>query len=272
MIQTYINYMTQVRAMSPRTCEEYEKELRAWARWASPRGLRWSTTTREDIENHVRTLTARGLKPATIKKRVTALRGLYAYMEHRHMIEQNPARYIQTPRILDTLPTTTDVRKVDEYLNATPIDAADIDVKLATALMLEAGLRLDETIRLERGDIDTTQRAIRVKGKGGKERITFYGQRTAKLLYENRRWRQGRILDIELGTTLRWAMYKYAGKYAKRIHPHELRHTFACEKLNAGMSLKTLSQLMGHASTATTERYARMSIETLKREYNQTNI
>lgn len=272
MIQEFINYQKQVRGLSSRTCEEYEKELRAFAIWARPQGMRWSSVTKQDIDKHTAAMTESGHKPSTIKKRVTALRSIYNYMMHEGMINESPARWCQTPRLAENLPKSADMAKIDEYLESEAKTAAQKEMHIAVALMVETGVRLSELMNMQTGDFDKRQKCIKVKGKGSRERIVFYGKRSSQALNMYKKGHQGKIIETMTDVTLRWTMYKELGKYCKRIHPHQLRHTFATEMLNNGMNLKTLSVLMGHKNITTTEIYAKANASRLAKEYKQINL
>lgn len=269
MITKFIEYEKQVRALSPRTCEEYEKELRAFAAWARPQGLRWSTISKHDIDAHVCELHERKLMPRTIRRRITAIRSFYRWMRNEGYLETNPAQYCQSPKPAYRLPQSANVDDIDKYLQSPAMNVVDATTHCAVAIMLETGMRLSELLNLHTEDFTKSNHSIRITGKGNKERIVYYSQRTANALNTYKRDAHGAIFAGITDVAMRFAIYRYCGQYAKRIHPHMLRHTFAMTMLNNGMDIKTLAQLLGHASTTATEIYARATQPRVKSMYNK---
>lgn len=265
MINEFLTYQKNNKGLSPETIEGYEKDLRSWVRFASPRQLRWSTTRQEDIEQYVISERARGMKPRTIKRRVETLRLIYKWAMHRGMMESNPAQYVQTPKTGDELPKAADIEALESYLDKEPTSRTSLIIHIMTALIMETGMRLGEVMQLEGRDIDLGNQEIRVKGKGNKQRIVYYGERTkhyATILTST----QGQIFR-ETAMTYRFMMYNEL----PGVHPHAIRHAFAMAQLNKGMRLSTLSALMGHKHTSTTEIYARVTNNTMRQEYRQLN-
>ena len=269
MITTYINYIKDVRGLSPRTCEEYDKELRAFAAWARPLGLRWSTISKQDIDAHTAMLHARGLEPSTIRRRITAIRCFYRWLRNEGVLSENPAQYAQSPKMAHKLPKAANIEDIDAYLHTPAKSTEDADMHCAVAIMLETGIRLSELLNMKTEDFMSNGHAIRVTGKGSKERLVYYGQRTATALNAYMRNASGYLFGKYTDIGFRYAMYRTAGERIKRLHPHQLRHTFAMTMLNNGMDIKTLAQLLGHASTTATEIYARATQPRVESMYNK---
>ena len=268
MITTFINYQSQVRGLSPRTCEEYQKNLRYFTLWARPRGLRWSTRWKSDIDCWTADMRTSGLDASTIKTRISTLRTFYDWLVHEGKLEMNPARYCQTPKKEERLPREANPEMVEAWLAKPATTRDERYVHMLTAIIFETGLRISEAMAIKKSDF---QRAgIIVRGKGGRERIVFYGHRTIESL----RAYAPAGNDIFAGWTqeaLRWAMYRTLGTSIEGIHPHQLRHTFAMESLNNGMSLNEVGQLLGHKHLSTTQIYARATTKTLQEHYYQTH-
>lgn len=266
MIAEYIQYLEQVRGLSPRTCEEYRKNLGYFVSWAGNRQLRWSTIEQQHIEEYVIQLHTEGIEAATIKQRVSTLRSLFRWMQHRNMRKDNPARMVATPKLADRLPTGIDAELVGAWIDKPAMTLEEGAVKMLTAIILETGCRLNEALGIKRHDF--ADGGILIRGKGGKERLVFYGKRTMESirkycpqcehLFEG--W-----TDIEM----RYAMYRTLGREVKGIHPHQLRHAFAMTLLSKGMPIDEVSQLLGHKYITTTQRYTRATMPTIQHHYNQ---
>lgn len=269
MIQEFLTYQRDIKGLAAQTVEGYEKELRHFIRYAQKKGLRWSSITRQDIDAYTASEGARGMKPRTIRRRVEVLRLLFTWAIHKGILTENPAQYSQTPKIRESLPKAADGEAIRRYLGTPMLTAEDLQTHFMVALMLETGMRFGEVLKLEGRDIDREQRTIRVTGKGAKERLVFYGKETEALLqhYVNVEER----LTYGTERECRYMIYRHAGRFCPRIHPHAIRHTFATEQLAKGMKLKTLSTLLGHTNIATTEIYAKATAEVLATEYKSLN-
>lgn len=263
MITEFLNYQQTNKGLSNESIKGYEKELRAFLRYARPLGLRWSTITAADIDNYVISETTRGMKPRTVQKRVEVLRLLFAWACHRGMLTENPAQYTQTPKKAQDLPKAANKEQVEKFLSKEPTSREMLIVHAIVAMIYETGARIGEVAKLRGEDIDTNDQSIRLHGKGAYERIVYYGDRF-KAYANMMSLRKGVIFDMS-EVAMRYAMYKYL----PGIHPHAIRHLFACNLVNAGMDLKTLGVLMGHKYVQTTEIYARMSNAHIRALYNQ---
>lgn len=267
MIQTFINYQEQVRGLSPRTCTEYQKNLRYFVQFAKERGYRWSTITKGSIDCWTAQMTIDDIEPATIRQRISTLRTFFDWLVHEGKLPANPARYCQTPKLSVRLPQDVDKEAVERWLEKPARTHEERYIHMLTAVIIETGLRLSEALAIKRSDFQ--KQGIIVRGKGGRERIVFYGHRTIEVL---RAYAPvgNEIFPGISADAARWAMYRTLGREVANVHPHALRHTFAMERLNNGMALNEVSQLLGHKQITTTQIYASAATNTLHEHYNQT--
>lgn len=271
MIKEFLEYQQKVKNLSARTISEYGKELRVFVGWAQNEGLRWSTLTKEDVDAFIMNQHDEGMKPATIKKRVTVVRNLLQWAVREKLLTENVAKYCQSPKNVQALPKTADVAKLDEYLSTPVKTPQSARIHLLVALMMETGLRLSEVLNLKWSDLEGGVRTVRVLGKGGKERITFYGDRTQKA-FETADLRCEHVVEFTSERQCRRELTNEVGDYVEGIHPHMLRHTFATAMINKGANLKDIGTLMGHAHTTTTEIYTRVAVPRLKFSYEHYHI
>lgn len=267
MITKFINYQKQVRGLSPQTCQEYEKNLGYFVQWASPRGLRWSTTWKSDIDAWTAEMNANGISAATIKQRISTLRTFYDWLVHEGKLQANPARYAQTPKAVEKLPREADMEAIDKWLSEPARTEEERTIHMLTAIITETGVRISEALEIKKSDFQKC--GILINGKGKRERIVFYGRRTMEQIRAYAP--QGdRLFEGWTQEAARWAMYRTLGTVVKGVHPHMLRHTFAMEALNNGMAINEVSQLLGHKHITTTQIYARAATATLQKHYEQT--
>lgn len=262
MIQEYINYLQHNKGYSVQTCTEYRKDLEKFVKWlrGSTQIERWGMVTKDVIDTWVWDMSVNDMSPCTIKRRVSALRGLYQYAWVKGLCQDNPAKYVSTPKKGHRLPKTADVDKLWQAIRNT---ATEAETKLALAIMAETGVRLGELLEMRVNDVNLGERSIVVRGKGNKERKVYYGDMTAELI--------GCCVVIGGGLLISSSAreLRYKVHAATGSSPHNIRHTWATVMLNNGCPLESISKLMGHASVKTTEIYAEVATATLAADYNK---
>lgn len=272
MIQEFLDYQKSVRGLSENTLRAYKSDLADFVAFAKEKTLRWSTLTEQNIDEWLTEMAHHGVTARTRNRRLSALRSLLTWAHHKGMLSENAARYCQSAKTDKQLPQTIDTAAIDKFLRERTPSVKSNVVALMVSIMLEAGLRLQEVIDLQAQDIDTEAHSIRVKGKGGKERIVFYGERTAKELETILPAPKGRIFPTWNTRTYRRDITAQLYTFTGPMHPHMLRHTYATQLLNNGMPMETLSTLMGHSKIETTQIYAKVATETAKAQYEQFKI
>ncbi|UUX51322.1 tyrosine-type recombinase/integrase [Nisaea acidiphila] len=235
---------------------------------------------------------ARGLKPATAKRRFAALKVLFAYFERLEVIEDNPFHRFQLAlRLGRRLPRNLSKGELGELTAGIMVSAAGraqsgeahkrSTVDLAIRLILVTGIRVGELCAIQITDIDLEDASIRIRGKGNRERRVFLvGEEICDGVASYLRARAARPLAREHTVFLvnarggpaapgyiRTLLKEKAAALGlpRRITPHMLRHTAATEYLEKGVDIRYVQRLLGHASIATTEIYAAATDEGLRR-------
>lgn len=263
MITSFENYLRINRGLSEHTIKAYSEALRNFARYinASHPGTTWSTVTKQQIDAYVVEMVAEEYTPASIKQHVSALRTFFKTCMAMGANIQNPARYVSTPRLQEQLPKAIETEAIAKALADS---STNPQAKAAIAIIFETGLRLQELLDLRREDIDASSMSIKVRGKGNKMRTVYYGQLTRQY---GRAWRG----EQHSQRSVRHMIYKALKPYSKAemISPHAIRHTYASQLLNNGMSIEAISKLLGHEHIETTEVYAKMANTKAKELYIQ---
>jgi integrase/recombinase XerD len=258
---------------APRTVDAYRRDLARLAEFldASP-----ARATTDDIERFLAGLRADGLSPATIARRVAAIRAFFRHQQLLGARADNPAAELDPPRRRRTLPRTLspgEAERLVEAANGTqPRDLRD---RALAELLYGAGLRVSEAVSLEKGGVALDDRLVRCIGKGDKERIVPIGRRAAEALrrylargrpHLDRRHRPELFLNARGGPLTRAGAFlilrrlaEKAGLEPARIHPHLLRHSFATHLLEGGADLRSVQEMLGHADLSTTELYTHVS-------------
>jgi integrase/recombinase XerD len=258
---------------APKTVDAYRRDLAAVGAWLD-RPLTQATT--EQLEQYLAELRAAGLAPATISRRVSAIRSFFRHQALLGVRTDNPAAELELPRRRRTLPRTLSPAEAERLVEAangtTPRALRD---RALLELLYGAGLRVSEAVGLDKSGVDLDARLVRCIGKGSKERIVPIGRQATQALrrylsrgrpYLDSRHRPELFLNAKGGGLTRAGAFLIlrrlaatAGLEPERVHPHLLRHSFATHLLEGGADLRSVQEMLGHADLATTELYTHVS-------------
>ncbi len=258
---------------APRTVDAYRRDL---ARLRDFLGKPVAHASVEDLERYGAALRAEGLSPATIARRFASTRSFFAHLQLMGARAENPAAEVGLPRRVRRLPRTLSQGEVERLIEAARgVDPRSLRDRALTELLYGGGLRVSEAVELERGAVDLEGRAVRVLGKGGRERVVPIGRAAVTSLrrylargrpYLDRRHRPELFLNARGGPLTRSGAFlilrrlaAVAGLDPERVHPHLLRHSFATHLLEGGADLRSVQEMLGHADLGTTELYTHVS-------------
>ena len=257
--------------LSEATRRAYRADLRDFAAWLGDRGLGLADVDVRVLAEYTGELgrARRGLAPATIARRLSAVRSLV-----RHAL--GPARVPDAPlaprrgRRLPETPKLEDIeRAVDGVAGRDPLELRNAAL---LELVYSSGLRSAEAVGLDLGDVDLDREQLHVRGKGGKERLVPLGEEAA--------WRLGLWLRDGRPALARGACDAlFVSVRGRRLdtsvlrrlfpNPHRLRHAYATHLLEGGADLRTIQELLGHASLSTTQVYSHVDARRLRRVYDR---
>ncbi|MFZ2280787.1 MAG: site-specific tyrosine recombinase/integron integrase [Prosthecobacter sp.] len=280
----FLEFMEVERRSSDRTLANYELALRQFREWRTPfKG--WSELTADDFRAFLFDLMKRERGRATIRLQFAALRSFFKWLTRRRGWKANPLLEVQLPKREKKLPVVLTVTQVEAML-ALPLSlekskrdavwAPERDTAILE-LFYSTGMRLSELVGLNVADIDTYTETVRVFGKGKKERLCPVG---SKALEAVQRYRakagvhDGPLFLSKLRTRITAqsvddVIMKYWRASGLPVHltPHKLRHSFATHLLNNGADLRSVQELLGHASLSTTQIYTHVSTQRMKEVY-----
>lgn len=225
-----------------------------------------------------------GLKKTSAARKLAALRTFFRYLCREGILEQNPARALLSPRGDKRLPPHVEEREVAALLDVPGKGAAQARGRAILELLYGTGIRCSELVGLDLAEVDFETRTIRVLGKGRKERIVPFGTRaeaalreylatraqatrTSDALFVNARG--GRLTDRSVRSLV--SARVRATAMVRRLSPHGLRHAFATHLLERGADLRSIQELLGHASLSTTQRYTQVNARHLLEIYRKTH-
>jgi site-specific recombinase XerD len=272
------------RATAARTRRAYRSDLAPFAAWATARGLEPPDLTPRLLRRFVAAQSEQGLAPATLARRLAALRGLFGSLVERGELEANPADLVGAPKRDGRLPETLKADEIGALLDAipaaTPLEVRD---RAIFEVAYAAGLRAEELVTLDLDSVHHDLEQLRVEGKGGKTRIVPVGEpalraverylavarpalaaaRPETALFISKSGRRLSTSDIRrrLRTWTRHARLDGAPS------PHALRHSYATHLLEGGADLRVIQELLGHVSVSTTQVYTRVESARLRSIY-----
>ena len=262
MINEYIQYLVYTKGYSENTAKLYGNVLRSFA--TSMNGRRWSDITSEDIVKYLIIKKTAGASNNTIVANISAIRGLYNWMMRNYPLQQNPAKYIESPKKEKTIPH---VLNADDIIKAVQQEKSQ-DIKLAIMIMVTTGMRVSEarTLSYEQINMGTAQAVV--KGKGNKERTIFFPSYVVETI-KLRGKQEGEIFAGWQDREFRYAIFLAFDRIGVKMSPHLLRHTFASNAINRGMRLDVLREILGHTSISTTQIYMHTNNVAMQSEYNR---
>lgn len=255
MIQSYIQYLSTLKGYSANTCQSYEKDLKDFVKWAKEnlKDARWSAISRDDIDQYISDLVSAGLKPSTTNRRLAAISGIYRYFQRQGINITNPAEYESRRKIGYQVPNTIPQRELSAaYENAHGV------VKVMLGILCTTGIRIQELLDIEWHDIDFDNNAIKIHGKGNKERIVYTKPEQLETLHEVQKMSHPTgCVFLQTQREARRMIWEALKPYshAPQLSPHAIRHTFATNMAANGVNCATLATMLGHNNLNTTQHY-----------------
>ena len=290
-IDSFIQYISRVQGLSPQTVRAYRSHLEAYARWCEKEHVEGLRVSVAELRSYLGDRQRLGDAPRTLAAHLSAIRSLYRWLNIEEIIDKDPAAALQSPKLPSTLPIVLSTSQLDLLFDAvdgsTPGGVRDGTM---LELLIASGARISELARLCLNDFDRSHQALRLLGKGSKERIVplynkafdsldIYVRQARLALLEKAHCSQsdtnrlfisdrGRPMDAAALRRRFDLLVRKAGLPAG-ITPHTMRHTYATELLEGGADLRSVQELLGHSSLSTTQIYTHVSPERLRTAIHQ---
>jgi integrase/recombinase XerD len=283
----YLDYLRDVRRMSPNTIGSYGRDLGALLAFAQQRGRAVDRLDRRDLEAFVRQLMTNGLAPRSVARAIACVRGYYRFLLLEKSITVDPAEDLRSPRAWPALPKYLDLAQVDRLLaqpdTTLPRGLRD---KALIELLYATGLRVTELLSLKPADVNLDAGYLTCIGKGDKQRIVPLGHAAADWVRRYTAEARPRLLktrkapwlfvNAKGGTQLsRVGFWKVLKEYGTKaglppgLSPHVLRHSFATHLLERGADLRAIQMMLGHADLSTTQIYTHVLEARLRAVYDK---
>jgi integrase/recombinase XerC len=297
LIETFVRYLETGKNYSFKTVKGYRADLYQFRAFLEERlasdegGVRVESIDITGIREYLAFLFTR-LKRKTIARKLSALRSFFIFLERRGIVNVNPAAEISSPRLEKTIPVYLSVDEMFRLLEGAdrrdPLGLRDLAI---LEILYSTGLRVSELTSLNLIDVSFEERLVRVKGKGGKERVVPIGRRAAaalerylkaaESLRKMKTWEEkdGGALFVNFrgGRLTSRSVRSIVKQYAERsgapsdVSPHSMRHSFATHLVDGGADLRSVQELLGHSSLSTTQRYTHVSLDRLMSVYDKSH-
>jgi integrase/recombinase XerC len=286
-IAAFVRHLDRERNASTHTRRAYRKDLEQLL--AHARELLGREPSPQDVDHLVirsflARLHERGLKKVSAARKLAAVRTFFRFLCREGVLDKNPARALLSPRTERRIPVHLDETEIAAFLDVPGDGLAPARARAILEIFYATGIRCGELVGLDLEDVDRAARMVRVLGKGRKERVVPFGQPAAKALdgylleraqthprsdalFVNKRG--GRLTDRFVRYIVADRVRDLAGR--RRISPHALRHSFATHLLERGADLRSIQELLGHASLSTTQRYTHVNARYILDVYKKTH-
>lgn len=278
MLEKYNEYLKYELNYSFYTIKEYVLHVKDFITYCDNNGVNYLSLNKDDVINYLKFLDDQKLSNKSIGTILSSLRCFYSYLLDNGYINLNIFKLISNPKLEKKLPSFLSYEEIRIVLDSIDTDnILSIRNKMVIELLYATGIRVSELRNIKINDIDFNNKSIKVFGKGSKERIVFFGdyaydaiklyldngELKSEYLILNNKGKQISVRGIEL--IIKNVIDKACIK--TKVSPHTFRHTFATHMLNNGCPLKSVQELLGHASLSSTEIYTHITDDYIKSEY-----
>lgn len=287
-IDQFLRHVTLERGLSENTVNAYRRDLTAYAVWLDQQGrTALEQVTTADVSEYIASLRDREqpMSAASVSRALSSLRGLHKFQLEEGNLAEDVTRLQQPPKLGRRLPKAITVTEVEALLNAASGDEPTaLRDRALLELLYATGARVSEIVDLDLDDVIPDADMLRVIGKGNKQRLVPFGSyakaaldaylvRARPLLSARGQATPALFLGTRGARLSRqhvWMIIQAAAEkahLAAKVSPHTLRHSFATHLLAGGADVRSVQELLGHSSVATTQIYTQVTVDTLRESY-----
>jgi len=278
----FLAWLEKEKQYSDHTLRSYANDLGQFFEFCLDRlaGKPLAALTHADIRDFLGALLRYGYEKRSAARKLSSVKSFLRFLVRKGTLPANPATAVKGPRLEQRLPGFLTQYQVREAIEIKGNAEVVVRERAILETLYGSGLRAAELVGLNVADVDFVAETIRVRGKGGKERIVPLGRAEKQALDEwfARRTHEdaepvftnnhgGRLTTRSIQNIVRKALSRVAD--ATAINPHSLRHAFATHLLERGADLRAVQELLGHVSLSSTQIYSHVTVERLKQVYNR---
>lgn len=281
----YLAYLRYERALSPKTLETYRRILQRCA--TAFAGKDWCSLNRKALQDYLNQFARNGISTPTLNQHRAALRGFYGWLQNKYHLSVNPATGLNIPKKrTQPLPKALSPDLIQVLLTPPAADSSPYLIRDHAILELfySTGLRLAELAALNTEDVQDKQKELIICGKGGYERMVFFGEKARQALdgwlavrgQLIKRAKDNALFLNKNGKRLsrrgiEWRLQVYSAEKLPgyHLHPHMLRHSFAGHMLQSSGDIRFVQELLGHRQLSTTQIYTHLDYQHLAKVYDK---
>jgi integrase/recombinase XerC len=287
-IGQFLAFLKHEKNASPHTIACYKRDLLQLAGYLEERKVVLRGIDNVILRGFLAKLQENKNKKSTVARKLAAIRSFFQFCIKKKWLEDNPAKIVATPKQEKHVPSFLSEDEMAQFLDlpqtTQPLDLRD---KTVLELLYATGMRVSELAGLNLDDLSFSERLVRVRGKGKKERLIPFGRKAEDSLVFYIRSRpqinKGKIEAEALFLNYRGkrlssrSVERIVDKYIRftavqrKISPHSLRHSFASHLLSRGADLRVIQELLGHESLATTQKYTHLNLRQLLEVYKKSH-
>lgn len=280
-VKPFVNYLKVERNLSAHTCRAYASDLEQVVDfWQSTEKRDKSVSTLQQIvERFFITLYHKKLDKPSVARKMSCLRSYEKFLERHHSLELGLK--LTRPRLDKKVPSYLSIEEITQLLDKTNIEELGSQFPIRDKAILEllyaTGIRCSELVSIKVRDLNFGEKTILIHGKGDKERVVLFGEACEKrllqyLTHERSAIKHGAeplFLNYRYQSLTTRSVQRICGSFRnflpikRPLTPHKLRHSFATHLLSQGADLRTVQELLGHSTIASTEKYTHISLERL---------
>jgi integrase/recombinase XerC len=288
-IRAFIGFLRAEQRASPETLRNYASDLRQLHRFLLSRRLVPSpidpnSLSSDAVRAYLQWLDQKGNKPSSLARKLAAVRSFYRYLSRRGMVNGNPVDGMRTPKQPKLLPRVLTKDDADALMTfPAGLTVWSLRDRALLETLYSTGARVGELVALDIGDVREPEGLVRLQGKGRKERIVPIGEMALDAI---RRYRlslplqsagvppRALFCNQRGGRLTSRSVARVVNRYSSRlaggaVSPHALRHSFATHLLDEGADLRSIQEMLGHASLSTTQRYTHVATDQLLAVYDR---
>lgn len=281
-VKEFLNYFRAERSYSQNTIKAYRIDLLEFYAFLKQKysQLKIECCDRLVLRDYFSYLQNQKLRRSSVVRKIAVLRSFFKYMLREGIIERNPFLALLSPKREKRIPVFLSEEEMRKLFSMPEISLRD---KAMIELLYSAGLRIEELVSLNIGDIDFYNGMVKVLGKGNKERIVPVGDLSLTVIREYLKNRpallqkpgaelflnyKGKRISSRGARKVLHKWFVFCG-FQKKVSPHTLRHSFATHLLDRGCDLRSVQEMLGHKNLATTQIYTHITAESLKKVYKK---
>ena len=289
-IKAFVMYLQVESNASPETIRNYRSDLQQLTEFLKrtkkgSSSIPVDSISSDEIRAHLHSLDRKGEKAASLARKLASLRSFFRFLLHEELVNTNPTETLRSPRLPKRLPRV--LTKDDAAaLMAFPSESSPLSLldRALLETMYSTGARVSEVVGINLNDLDEADGIVSLQGKGRKERLVPIGDVALQAIREyrqslkptprNRHPSSPMFLNHRGGRLTTRSVAKMVARYSSRlvsgaVSPHAIRHSYATHLLDEGADLRSIQELLGHASLSTTQKYTHVAMDQLLAVYDR---